>query len=328
MRKLINKLTLLTLAILIFSCEEGFDPYSELKEEYHLYCVLRDDTNIQTIKIIQSYMGEELNPELNTQEPAIEGARIWVRSNRGDAYVFKEGYTNREQETKYGTNTHYYYHDNFTPDPTLSYEVEALLPNGMRLTSFIEPTPPIQFMWVNCQKLYPPADFNQTAIAYVWNQNYYDEGHPYIARLNILYSVDDGPIERFPVPLSYVTEGDSTYGIYRTISSDNFISFRNIIVDEAMLKLSENEPLKDKFTIYKMELEASILNRSLSNYYESTIVRAKSLSLVLNEVYYTNIENGKGIFGLQAFGTFNTNITEEYVRSYGYNYGTMGVNNE
>ncbi|MBU1101194.1 MAG: DUF4249 domain-containing protein [Bacteroidetes bacterium] len=327
MKKRINLLLLVVISLNFISCEEDFNPYAELKDEYHLYCILRDDTNFQTAKIIRSYAGENLSPDSLTEEPFVERARIWIRSEE-EQLVFKEGFAERNNENKYGNTSHYYYLDNFRPNPNLTYEIEAVLPNGLRLTSSIEPTPAVQFMWVNSQKIFPPADLTQTAISYQWNQSNIDDDFQYIARLNIIYSKENSPKEYFPVPFIYMMENDSTYGIYRTLSPDNFISFRNVIINEAMEKLSESEPLKNKFTVYGMEFEVCVLNRSLNNYYQSTILRGETISLVLNENYYTNIENGKGIFGLQAFGTFKTILTQSYVNSFGYNYSSTGGDNE
>ena len=74
--KIISLIFCVLISIVIISCEKGFEPKAEFREDYFLYSVINADTNYQTVILSKSYDVEGFNPLNNEIDPDIKDAEV------------------------------------------------------------------------------------------------------------------------------------------------------------------------------------------------------------------------------------------------------------
>src|SRR3989339_1696422 len=124
-------LPIILLFIIFVSCEENFEPFGNLNNKYALNCIIRGDTTFQVATLTRTYGNDNYNPYSNTVDPNVKGAliRVW---NGDSVVIFRDTTFNRQDDSKYQTSYNAYYTNKFQLVGN-KLEIEAILPNGMRL---------------------------------------------------------------------------------------------------------------------------------------------------------------------------------------------------
>jgi hypothetical protein len=296
MRKLSIIIGMMIALAFVLSCEDQFSPRADYDERYSLNCLIRTDTNYHIATTMISYDVPGVDPYANTIDPFIEGS--FIRMWRGDdLFIFRDSTIERIDNSRYNTPTRFYYINNFIPEPGDTLDIEALLPNGRRLKSTTSIPNRIYKRPGSSDILIPPDD-GRDYIHIEWVPNYPQQ--VFRGELNLYYQkLEGGSRVRHIVriPWRFVEKDGEKIEVFHSPSQEVFIEYTMELIEETLESISQGDPNKQNYFIYSVILDLTMLDRNLSAYYSSVAKIGDSFSLRLDEVDFSNIEGGFGIFG-------------------------------
>jgi len=316
MRKFIFTIIILTIFI---SCDESFSPKAPYEERYSLNCIISGDSSFQVATAYKSYDVSSINPFENTEDHFIDGALIRLWRGNDEIFIFGDSTMERTDTSRYKSDSKYYYVNDFIPNEGDILEIEALLPNGRRLSSnTLIPTEVLRNEDISdtIVTLSSKGYLNTTWI--IKNPDQF-----YLPKLVINYIEKENGfnIRKIKIiPWEKVKIDNATEYIYPSLSSTYSIDYDIDIITEAMEDISKNDPEKKNYTIISMILELSVFDKNLSTYYFTVALEDNSFAIGLDEGDYSNIENGFGIFGSFITQEFPIFLSKNYVNSFGYHY--------
>ncbi len=312
-----NALLVLFIMILTFSCEENFNPYGGFKERYILTCILRGDTTFQTAYLTKTYSVNNYDPYSYVNDVHVKGAliRVW---NGDSINVFRDTSVQRAPNSKYTSPNSLYYTKNFKINTEKLVEIEAVLPDGKRLSSSSLPPRPIKLQYLEKSI---PAKIGSN-IKFTWDAG--DRKQSFVSKLSIFYVKHEGGKELFnqiQIPMQYVASGNNSVPIYPQPSNSNSFVADIATVDKTMELISAGDSDKSKYEILSAFLEIIAFDANLSAYFNATSRSSDSYSVKLDETDYSNIDYAYGVFGVFLKENFNIPITGPYIRGFGYKPG-------
>lgn len=319
-----KKLIFIPLFLLLISCEENFNPYGELKNRYILNCIIRGDTTFQTLTLTRNYQSENFDPYSNIEDVNIKNALVRIWNGNSKVTLLKDTTISRPAGDNYKTPYTVYKTDNFLPDPNSPIEVEAILPNGKKLTSTARVPDAIKISEDNSDKSIPPNNKNFIKIA--WNTN--EQNPVFIVRLAIYYFKHENGVKTrnfLEVPLNYIQYGNDWIPNYPKPITDLSFTVDMNTIKKAMELISKDDPIKSKYEILSCILEVLSLDPELRKYYFATARSRDIYSIKLDETDYTNINGGFGVFGVYMRTFWVLRFTHDYIKSFGYTPGLTDV---
>jgi hypothetical protein len=317
MRKI---LFLFLLIGLFISCEENFEPFGELKEKYVLNCIIKGDTTFQIASVTRTYANENYNPYSNEEDPNIRGAliRIW---NGDSVATFRDTTLARIGGSQYKTPYNLYYTQNFKLVSN-ELEIEAILPNGARLTSKTSLPNAVKFIYLD--KVVPPK--SKSYLEFAWEAGTADNA--YLTQVSIYYYKADDPNKTTQiayVPAFYITQDGRSFPISAKPNNSNKLVLDVGTISKTMELISEGDPNKQNYVILGPFLEVVSFGKSLSTYFNSITRTNDAYTVNLNEIDYTNVGNGLGIFGVYMRNYHSFDFTHAFIKSFGYTPGLADV---
>ena len=303
--------------VLFYSCNENLNPYGEFKDQYVLSCVVRADTSFQVAYLTKNYVTQDFNAYSNTVDPAIKNATIRIWNGDDTVAIMRDTSIARPAGSSYQTPYSAYYTKNFKPSPNSVISIEALLPNGKRLTSTSTVPSSIRFDAANTDTLVPPA--NKSYFKYAWNT--YQKNPVFITRVGIYYLKDENNQKvrhDYIVPLSYTDFNGTRQPVYPSPISTTGYSVDMGVMNTAMKMLSDGDSNKSGYQILACIIEVLSLDVNLSVYYNATARGTDIYSVKLDETDYSNISGGLGMFGIYIKNQHAIRISSDYIRSFGY----------
>ncbi|MFC2133026.1 DUF4249 family protein [Bacteroidota bacterium] len=300
-------------SILYFSCHDEFSLEAQFKPRNILSCIIRPDTSLQVVSLSTSYQGEGQNPYIHTEPPAIIGAdvKMWFDN---DVYQFRDTSLARNDTSRYNLPVNVYYNNELKPTEGGIVEVEALLPNGLLLTSLTQIPDVSGVSFALSDTLVPPAygrflELNWTNIG----ELIYDP------KLVIVYfnRIDHQKYET-EIPLNYFENGEEFTPNYPIASVKNSLVFEMNAIDRTMAEISEGDPDKTNYAITEIKLKVMVFDENLSAYYSSVQQFLDGFTIKVDQPDFSNVEGGFGIFGSYNVTEYNLKIDENYVDSFGY----------
>ncbi len=314
------------LALLLFgsllaltSCEDAFSPKGKYDERYSLNCIVRSDTMFQVATTFKSYNVSGVDPYENTTDSFIEGVflRMW---NGDDLYVFRDSTIERPPDSRYDTPIHFYYIDNYSPQPGDNLEIEALLPNGRRLRSTTQIPLEVRKNFSNSDNTIPPEEKN--FIRTEWQPN--EIGQVFMPTMHIFYYKKENgqKVRHFKlVPWEKIIQNGEEKFIQPSPSQKPYVDYKMDLIDLAMQEISGDDPNKDNYIVLTAIIDLLVFDRNLSGYYSSVASISDEFSIRLDEIDFSNIDGGFGVFGSYYTQKFVVFFDKLYVESFGYIYG-------
>ena len=306
-------LTLLTLS----SCDESFNPKGGYTEKYVLNCVLRGDTSYQVAILTHSYNVDGYDPYTNVTDPAIAGAdiRLWYNDS---VFVFRDSVVDRIGETRYSDSLKIYYLKNLNLLYNKPVEIEALLPNGRRLSSATMTSKEIMFDDKNSSKVIPPV--NTSLVQVLWDNN--SETAYYLPRFKVTwYRTVNGQSEMhvMEIPLRYNQEGDQYVPVYPNPSFQTSVFYDPESIKRALESISGGDPDKNNYSVHiNNQIEIFGLDENLVRYYSANI-QDNNFTVRLDETDYSNINGGFGVFGSYVIKNYDIRFNADFLTELGYN---------
>ncbi len=310
MKNLKNILPLILLTILLLaSCKDEVLVQTTFSEKYSLTCILRGDTNFQVAILTKDYPTPAIK---NQPAPYVKNAKITL-TTKDKEFIFSDSTKVREDTSRYKDSVYFYYLNNFTPQTQTKVKIKALLPNGKSLSSEISVPRYVDFDGaVSAVKIPPPLSDN---ITIAWKPNEYDLLYQLKLRI-IYYKRENGTYTKHEVfvPVKY---GPNDTPVFPKPSLKAEIKFPMNVFNQVMQDISKDDPNKSNYYIDKAVYDLYVFGKDLSSYYASIHFTDK-YSIRLDEIDFTNINGGFGIFGCYLVEEMDLPIDESYINDFGY----------
>lgn len=320
-----NKLTVLlfvSLAMFTPSCSDtDFSPYDDYKEKYVLNCILHPDSSFQIVTLNKSYMVNNYDPLSSTEDTFIKGALVRLWNGKDEVVILRDTMLTRTTGDVYNKPYRVYYTRNFKPKTATNIQIEALLPNGKRLTSstYIEKKP-LKVDPIDSMKFYPKEGIGYAGAVWATEQM----NAVFAPKATILYmrkGMYGDKVQRISIPAYVNKVNGNVVTVYPQPTSLTYWQIDSSAINYTLRSISEGDPDKSKYYIYSMVIEISILDNNLSLYYNSTS-RGKDLySVIVDETDYSCIKGGFGVFGTYVKNTVVISFSPMFLFELGYNSG-------
>lgn len=325
------------LSLFLESCNTDFNINAPHQDVYVLNCILRNDTSIQYATISRNYFTENgAPPPPNTIEPNIKGATIKIFNN--DSVFVMRDTTVELTNSGSSVQVDCYYVRNLVLRPGGNISIEAALPDGQILKStkqipvcYIDPSyfsfP--QSYYTKAQMDEAPKETYVKFPAYSWifgRNNEWVTDMLSSPQFEIDYDKNEGGTyvnKKTIVPLTY---GFLTDNFRIILSPDLNLSFNYIAstsleaVDRTMQEISGSDPFKNNYIITRVVFTITSLDPELTKYYSAYEVWLNSSTVKLRPTDYSNIEGGKGVFGIYYKYSSSLVVDKDYISSFGYQY--------
>ena len=298
--------------VLIVSCEDNLNPNGQLKEIYVLNCVVRGDTTYQVATISKSYFPADGTTSGVNDDNSIKGAvlRMWSNDKVG---IFKDTSVFLSTEQKPYS---FYYANSFQPDEKSDLVIEAILPDGKKLTSSTTVPSKAAFISDACDDT---ISSNIKLLRFYWNSQRETPVFSIKLKIYYLHLENNQYVQKyFVVPKEYIEKDNKIYAVYPELTNNLLYEVNIATINQAMKEISGDDMNKLNYSITGAVLEVLSLDDELSKYYYSTNRGVDSYSINLDETDYTNIHGGAGIFGVTIRSNWKIRFTREYVDKFGY----------
>ncbi|MCX6173462.1 MAG: DUF4249 family protein [Ignavibacteriales bacterium] len=316
MKKCFFTIVMIITSVLFFSCEENLNPYGDFKEKYVLNFIIRGDTTFQTATLSKDYVVYNADPYSNTDDHSVKGAivRIWQKDQ---VHFLRDTTIQRPGPTNYQTPYSVYYINNFQPEENSKIDIEALLPNGKRLTSSSTVPSKVNFNYTLTDTIIPMP--GKKIVSTFWATDKQNEVTlPRLMILYYTYSTGVKKLNKFIIPLSYLNIDNNLVPNYPTPSLMQGYTVDLATVNKSMELLSAGDPNKSGYEILVAIIEVYSFDTNLSLYYNSTARSGDVYSIKLDETDYSNINGGFGIFGIYMKSQWAIRFSNDFIKSFGY----------
>ncbi|MCL4547760.1 MAG: DUF4249 domain-containing protein [Bacteroidetes bacterium] len=317
MKKLLSIIFVISVLITSYSCEDNFNPYGDFKDRYVLNCIIRGDTTFQSATLTKDYVVDGFNPFSNTTDESVKGATVRIWSGNDKVAIMRDTTIARPEGDSYKTPYTVFYTNNFQPDASVPLTIEALLPNGKRLTCSTTAPAPLSMVFGNSDKAIPSN--GKDYVRFAWSTTQKDP--VFITRLAIYYFKHEGGQKTrnvAVVPANYVQYDNTWVPNYPKPTSEMGYSVDMKTISKAMELISAGDPNKSNYEILACILEVLSLDPGLSMYYNSTARSRDIYSVKLDETDFTNINGGFGVFGIYMRTYWVSFLDHAYIQSFGY----------
>ena len=317
------------LFVLFESCDNDFSINAPFKNVYTLNCILRNDSPIQYAIISKNIYTENGAPPTSSGTVQnIKGANVEIHYN-GTVFVMRD---TTIQLTDSGNimQVNCYYLRNLVMKQGTTISIMATMPDGeiLKSTNRI----PVNIIY--------PSYFPQSHLA--GGKGYYVKVPFYswlfrinnrkinnilsFPRIEIDYEKYEGGMyvhKKTLVPLTYHSFTDNNLV---ALSTDLNFSFYNSAytsletVNTTMREISGSDPNKNNYIITKVFFIVNSMDPELSKYYSAYETYLNSFTVKLRPTDYSNIEGGKGIFGIYYINTSSFIVDKAYINSFGYQF--------
>lgn len=301
--------------LFFYSCSNSLNPYAPPRPRYILNGIINNDSPFQVVTITESYRPPNFNPTTDTEDVSIKGAEVNIWYN-DTLYALRDSSINRQDTSRYSSKVNFYYCNNLKPGPNSDIEIQALLPNGLLLSSVIR-TPDVEYDFFDPASV-TVLDPNLISQVYVgWK----DLGNVYYApKISIIYyQKGDTTQKEIAVPLNYVNQNGSQVPNYPQPTKINFFNIDISTINQVMSSIAGSDKNKSDFTVSKMMVDLIVYDSNLSTYFSSLQQSIDGFTVQLDASDYSNITGGFGIFGSYYKVSYRIDITRAYINSFGYN---------
>ncbi len=317
MKKFFSILFIGLTLIASYSCDENLNPYGEFKDRFVLNCIIRGDTTFQSATLTKDYVVDGFNPFSNTTNESVQGATVRIWSGNDIVAILRDTTIARPEGDPYQTPYTVYYTNNFQPEGDTPLSIEALLPNGKRLTCSTVAPAPLSMVSYSSDAAIPSG--KKDYVKFAWTTTQKDP--VFITRLAIYYFKHSGgqKVRNVAVvPANYVQYDNTWVPNFPKPTSEMAYSVDMKTITKAMELISDGDPNKSNYEILGCILEVLSLDPGLSTYYNATARSRDIYSVKLDETDFTNINGGFGVFGIYMRTYWVSFLDHAYIQSFGY----------
>ncbi len=324
----------LILPVILFiffeSCSDDFNLNAPFKNVYTLNCILRSDSPIQYAVISKNiYTENGAPPAAAGTVQNIKGANVEIYY-KGSVVVMRDT-TIQFTDAGNTIQVNCYYLNKLAMEQGEIISIKAIMPDGHILKS-TNKIPVCIIPYLTFPRSFSTKEQNgyyKNISSYTWffrNDNKEVNDILSFPQLEIAFEKYEGGTyvdKKTLVPLAYYPSADNNGSI---LSPDlnfsfNYNAYTSLeAVDKTMEEISGSDPFKNNYIITKVSLNVNSLDPELSIYYNTYETYLNSFTIKLSPSDYSNIEGGKGIFGIYYIYTGSFVVDKDYINSFGYQY--------
>ena len=314
------------LLIIFESCEDNFNINAPYEDIYTLNCILRNDSPVQYAIISKNVYTENGNPPAQSNiAQNIRGANIKIFYN--DSVFIMRDTTIQLADSGNIVQVNCYYLENLSIQPGNVISIEADMPDGQILKSKTK-VPDISYSFLPYFPQYWPGYPGYDLVTeYVWHfsdKKVVAKNILNIPKLEIYYEKYEGGIyikKKTSVPLSYYSYVYENMmllypGVELSFNNKCYTTFEN--VNKTMNEISGDDPNKSNYKITDVSFNVYGLDANLSRFCSAYNIYMESFTIKLRQIDYSNIEGGKGIFGVVYKFSRPLVVNHLYVQAFGY----------
>lgn len=217
-------------------------------------------------------------------------------------------------------------------EPGAIISIEAALPDGqiLKSTSHI----PVTYFVLSSfpQSFYSSLNQRGSYIKYPFyswlfkNNNIEIKNILSLPQLEIDYEEHEGGAylnKKTLVPLTYgsITDTSGTIPSLDLNFSFNYYTSTTLeTINKTMQEISGSDAYKSNYIITRVIFSVTSMDPDLSRYYSAYEVWLNSFTVKLRPTDYSNIQGGKGIFGIYYKYSNSLGVDKVYINSFGYQY--------
>ncbi|HVO73378.1 MAG TPA: DUF4249 family protein [Ignavibacteriaceae bacterium] len=328
------KKTLSVLQLILFlffeSCSDDFNINAPYQDIYVLNCILRNDNSIQyAIFSKNSFTENGIPPSSTSAAQNIKEANLKIFYN-DSVFVMRD--TTIELTDSENSRVNCFYLKNLILSPWKVISIEASVPGGKILKSTIQ-VPKISF--ADFSRKFPQVtelgDYQERPFySWSWVGNAQESTAILdIPQLEVYYKHYEQGIyvdKKVLVPLAFyfiIDQFGNLSPVNVEISFNTFCVTKLETVDKTLRDLSGNDPHKEDYTITKVVFSVISMDSELSKYYSAYETYSENFTIKLRQTDFSNIEGGKGIFGIYYKFSLPLVIDSRYIESFGYRYDPL-----
>jgi hypothetical protein len=304
--------------VILTGCENSFDPKKNYQEKYILNLVIKGDSVKQLAVVAKSYDVPGYNPNENKTSPFIQGAAISMYSSfYKNTYIFGDS-TSSAIGQKYGSSAPVYVLNTMKARPNDTLRLTAVMPDGTILRSSCAVPRDLDFKLSKNFISTVTQNPSEKALVINWSA---PADYIFESKLILFYATDkNGVVKGYKkeIPLKYSDINGTLTPLYPGISRDRILIYEYAAINKIMMEISEGDPDKYSYVIQDAIFEVMVMDKNLGNYYGSTEGFLDDFSVRLDEVVFSNIDNGLGVFGAYLVSARKINVEENFVQSFGY----------
>lgn len=308
----------ITALVLFVSCEEGFEPTTDFKEDYIMYGILNGDSSYQTVVVSKSYSADNFDPYSNTTDPDIQNAVITITGRDGE-YLLRDSSVERTDKSHYDSPQHFYYTNDFKPKIGEEVKIKAVLPNGKVLESETQLPHYSLFSWTDSDEELPISKLYDKVL-FRWKLNNAPDDLVYLPRFLIHYFQNENGTsvrKTKEFPLNFAKIGGIDKEQFPNATGNTSVLYDTTIVYNTLKNLKGNGSASD-ITLIRAEIELTIMDKNFGSYYSSIQTLNDGFTIKIYEANYSNINGGIGVWGSYFTVTKDIDILEEFARRLGY----------
>ena len=310
-------LAFLIVVLGLISCEENFVVQNEFKDAYVLNCLVNATSTKSLATISRTYEVKDKYSGQNYSERLIANALVYIKHGN-DTIVFKDSTTTLTDSDGNEREVNFYYTNELRNTRSRDLFIVAVLPDGDTLKS--ETTVPSRIIFdysFTGELVLSDEEFESFTIG--WKDEFNDSPY-YDPRLKIVYyKLIDGEYVMFTkrVPIKYDEYDGKKIPFYISPSFSKRITYSMDVFSDMMVQISDGDPDKQNYFISYAEIEVYTYDQFLTGYYIGSHFLDK-YSIRLDEIDYSNIEGGYGLFASYDKVSQKIAIDPRYIKKYGY----------
>ncbi len=311
-------LILLFPAVLSLSCSEDINPNAQFRERYVMNCILNGDSSKQIVTILKTYKTENFDPLSNSENPFIKNAdvKLW---HKNKLYQFSDSSISSSGTQRYEGENSFYFNKDLRLEPDEYADIEALLPNGLRLSAELKmPSGNISFSGSDDQI---PNKTKGDIINIVWNHPEELMFSPKFVIKYFDFSSGSAVQKIIEVPVKYISINGKEEPYYPKPSANKGCRIDLDVFNKTLMSIAPDEKSRNAFTILGFSVIMQIYDENLSLYFNSIQNSSDKFTVNLNENNYTNIKGGYGIFGAFITKEHKILLDRDYIKSLGFKTG-------
>lgn len=314
-----QKILLLTLLSFLISCSEDFNLKYEFEQQYVFNCIINGDTTYQFASISKTFDVEGYDPSVNKKDLTVRDAVINIFYN-GNNYLLRDTIVLNTD----GSESFIYYTNSLQPESNKTLSIDAAISDGTILKSSTT-TPKagnLTFFPEDVVTDYSIGHNTEGQTLFWEITNPENNNALFLPSLKIIYykeeNGNDIKKEKL-VPLYYYNSVDGdVLPFYPIVTEQNQITFDISVLNQAMNEISGDDTSKLSYKIASSLFELYLLDRNLAPYILTSQSFSDGYTVLLDQLDYSNIENGYGVFGSFYKKSLKISFDVNYLESFGY----------
>jgi hypothetical protein len=306
------------LGLLLFGCDQSFNPKAALEDRLVVFSVISNDRDIQFVRVNTNYDVSGFDPSENRIEQSLLGADVAI-IGPSNAVTFRDTLFARPDTNRYVAPIHAYVGSPFRPEPGRKYDLTVhSVDLGSATATVTLPDRPSISIYPGELAIDRPDQFDPRSYFYL-RTTLSPTAKGSLCQLFVDFKVQldtawtDGRTE-VPFLINVDTLGIwiATYPqLTRVTGNATGITYKNYTYKRTLLRVFEQYPHR-KVLFKRVVLRVFQCERGFYDYFNAVNGFRDRVSIRVDEPDYTNVKGGMGVFGAYTLDSLSHNLPDDF----------------